>query len=439
MNINKPMTLREIKISGLYGYIDKHIPFHHDINLLVGINGSGKTSILNIINWMLNPASLADLCVTQFRQISLKLTYKKINYELVCKKKDRQMTYQISREGAKTKSFCPLEIHLLASPESLATQPDHRKAVMERYRNLKPDEKELKSYTFLQEIPKAVILGLDRTVVRDARDQRQNIPSSAVEQVQEIANTNYSRYQSRMNGLNNQLRNQFMLSAFNVSYFKKACKPTPVELSQIQRWRERFGRYMSQSPGPGTAISRDLRVAAKLYFDKLENLLTQRHTQTSLVLLSTESQKLRRLITYLEKFENDSEEAYKPIKSYLLTLNDFFKDSSKRLLFKPDTYQICFQVLDKEEKPVGNLRNVELLSSGERQLLTLFTFIKFSTGGIYIIDEPELSLHPKWQDGFLGAIKNLMPADTQLILATHSPAIVGKNRQYCTTLLPYNG
>jgi predicted ATP-dependent endonuclease of OLD family len=229
-----------------------------------------------------------------------------------------------------------------------------------------------------------------------------------------------------------------MLSAFNVTHLKQSSKPLLVELSQIQKWRERFGKYLSQSPASNTAISPDIQKAAKLYFDKLEKLLVKKHDQADLVLISTESQKLRRLITYLEKFETESEESYKPIKSYLLTLNNFFKDSSKSLLFKPDTYQICFQVLDKRENVVGKLKNVELLSSGEKQLLTLFTFIKFSTGGIYIIDEPELSLHPKWQDGFLDAIKNLMPADTQLILATHSPSIVGKNRTYCTTLLPYN-
>jgi predicted ATP-dependent endonuclease of OLD family len=432
------MTLREINISGLYGYIDKKIEFHSDINLLVGINGSGKTSVLNIISWMLNPASLPQLCITQFRKISLKITYKSVSYELICQQTGKLMTYDVVRVGAKRKSFHPLEILLLPFPEGFTERPDFKKAALDRYSGMKPNKRELKTYTFLQQIPKPFILGLDRTVTRESKDPRQNIPMSAVEQIQEIANTNYSRYLSRINSLNNKLRNQFMLSAFNVTHLKQSSKPLLVELSQIQKWRERFGKYLSQSPASNTAISPDIQKAAKLYFDKLEKLLVKKHDQADLVLISTESQKLRRLITYLEKFETESEESYKPIKSYLLTLNNFFKDSSKSLLFKPDTYQICFQVLDKRENVVGKLKNVELLSSGEKQLLTLFTFIKFSTGGIYIIDEPELSLHPKWQDGFLDAIKNLMPADTQLILATHSPSIVGKNRTYCTTLLPYN-
>jgi len=435
--INSVMILREIKIIGLHGYIDKHINFHRDINLLVGINGSGKTSVLNIISWMLNPASLPHLCLTQFKEISIKLTFKAVNYELICKQKPKRMTYDVIREGAKSKSFYPLGIPLSVFPDSFAGRPDARRAALEHYTGLRPNEKELNTYTFLQQLPKPFILGLDRTVARDSKDPRQNTPATAIEHVQQIANLNYNRYQSRLNALNNKLRNQFMLSAFNVSHLKQA-KPLRVEITEIKKWRERFGKYIDQSPASNTVIYKELQSAAKIYFNKLENLLANKRSESVLVLLSTEYQKLRRLITHLEEFEKGSENAYKPITSYLTTLNAFFKDSSKRLSFKTDTNQICFQVLDKENKPLGNDRGVEVLSSGEQQLLTLFTYIKFSTGGIYIIDEPELSLHPKWQDGFLEAVKNLMPSDTQLILATHSPAIVGKNRGYCTTLLPYN-
>ena len=44
------MQINKLKITGLYGYIDKTIEFYDDMTLLVGINGSGKTSILNILN-----------------------------------------------------------------------------------------------------------------------------------------------------------------------------------------------------------------------------------------------------------------------------------------------------------------------------------------------------------------------------------------------------
>jgi len=348
------------------------------------------------------------------------------------------MKFDVLREGAKREAFHPLEILLVAPPASIVQQPEAQKKIKEHYHGMKPNELELKTYTFLQEMPKAVILGLDRTVARESRSPRQTQTSSAIEQIQEIANTNYSRYQSRMNVLNNHLRNQFMLSAFNVTHLKRTANALVVKSEQIEDWRERFGRYLSETETSKSTIKAELQHAAKSYFDRLKAIIVSKREGDELVLLSTEAQKLRQLIKHLEAFEKGAEEASQPIKSYLTTLNSFFKDSSKKLLFSPDTYQICFQILDKKNHSVGNPRGVDLLSSGEKQLLTLFTFIKFSKGGVYIIDEPELSLHPRWQDGFLEAIKALMPADTQLILATHSPAIVGKNRQYCIPLLPYN-
>jgi len=65
-------------------------------------------------------------------------------------------------------------------------------------------------------------------------------------------------------------------------------------------------------------------------------------------------------------------------------------------------------------------------------------YLAFQRGKIFVVDEPEISLHPRWQEEFLDGVKDLMRSDTQLIIATHSPAIVGKYVDYCTTLLPYN-
>lgn len=47
--------------------------------------------------------------------------------------------------------------------------------------------------------------------------------------------------------------------------------------------------------------------------------------------------------------------------------------------------------------------------------------------GIFIIDEPELSLHLLWQEKFVDEI--IKAKYLQIILATHSPAII-QNKQH---------
>ena len=69
------MNIKRIQIQKLYGYLNKDISFNDDISILVGINGSGKTSVLNILNWIITP-SLPNLCVTEFKFVKLWLSFK---------------------------------------------------------------------------------------------------------------------------------------------------------------------------------------------------------------------------------------------------------------------------------------------------------------------------------------------------------------------------
>ena len=77
--------------------------------------------------------------------------------------------------------------------------------------------------------------------------------------------------------------------------------------------------------------------------------------------------------------------------------------------------------------------DVTRLSSGEKKLIILFYTLLFestlpgknSSQTIFLIDEPETSLHIDWQQNL---IKNIMKIckdkDIQVIVATHSPDIV---------------
>lgn len=72
------------------------------------------------------------------------------------------------------------------------------------------------------------------------------------------------------------------------------------------------------------------------------------------------------------------------------------------------------------------------LSSGEQQIVFRGTYllrdIKKTLNGTVLIDEPEVSLHPRWQKEILAYYQNLFKVNgeqkSQIFIATHSPFII---------------
>ena len=78
------------------------------------------------------------------------------------------------------------------------------------------------------------------------------------------------------------------------------------------------------------------------------------------------------------------------------------------------------------------------LSSGEKQIIIFFAhlILKFDSAreSIFIIDEPEMSLHPYWQKIFVDKLVEVN-SNMQLIFATHSPEIIGRRRDRMVKLI----
>lgn len=136
---------------------------------------------------------------------------------------------------------------------------------------------------------------------------------------------------------------------------------------------------------------------------------------------------LQLLNEYIEKRDH----LRSPIEKFQSLVNDFLKQTGKELVVAKNG-QLSVHLIGKPET-----QSISALSSGERQLLVMLAHLSLNLNlagsGVFIVDEPELSLHIDWQERFVDAIQEANP-NVQIILATHSPAIILDRDDSCKTL-----
>ena len=136
------------------------------------------------------------------------------------------------------------------------------------------------------------------------------------------------------------------------------------------------------------------------------------------------------------------------IPSYIATRRNYLATIEEDLTMKEITNKVVneinsiFDILEldvklkgfsKDEKTMPVFENsageefdINDLSSGEKQLFLRTLSIKMlePKNSIILIDEPELSLHPKWQQRIIEVYKKI-GENNQIIIATYSPHILG--------------
>lgn len=125
--------------------------------------------------------------------------------------------------------------------------------------------------------------------------------------------------------------------------------------------------------------------------------------------------------------EKTPKQAYKHIQ---LILDEIFEDFNLRIRFGSidtswDNGKEEFHVYFKNE----NCDKILLsnLSTGEKELIMKALYLEISCpqNAIILIDEPEKSLHPRWQQQILQVYERIARKyDSQFIIATHSPHII---------------
>jgi len=119
-------------------------------------------------------------------------------------------------------------------------------------------------------------------------------------------------------------------------------------------------------------------------------------------------------------------------------INIIFKDLNISMEF--DTRNGKGDLFFRNKK--GEKISIDDLSTGEKTLISkiLYLYIKKIEDSIILIDEPELSLHPAWQNQVLKLYENFAKVNNcQIIIATHSPHIIGSAKNEWIRILTENG
>lgn len=452
------MQITELNIKKLYGYIDKKIHFHNDMNLLVGINGAGKTSVLNVLTWLLRP-SIKSLIITDFESLDLKFRFNDANYIISCRRDLKGLIYSI--ESGSGIQYEPLRISVPYSSKEVFNNEDYKKHLLNEYRFLRPEEHEKLTWEFVESLPTPTIIGLDRNLyveetreplyfTNKADDRFKSNPENRtpLDRVKQMVNMNYRRRKNSILRLTNQLKNSLMISAFEGNITQDSLHnidTSTLSIKDINKAELKLQEYFNNLERKTLSDAEHEKIT--LYFKNLKQVVVDYEKDKSdeiakIIYKLNRSQfsKVSDLLNQFEKFETQTHRVMMVIDEYLKAINFFLKDSAKEIVFKEETSEIGFNTLDKNGKVLVKNRDITSLSSGEQQILILFSYIAFNSKNkqIFIIDEPELSLHIKWQENFLEKLDSIRPLNTQIIIATHSPILASKRKEKAIVLLPYN-
>ena len=142
--------------------------------------------------------------------------------------------------------------------------------------------------------------------------------------------------------------------------------------------------------------------------------------------------KIKSIAELAKENEIIKENVRKPKEMFLEVINDFFfsSGSDKKIMINSEG-QVYFDTHSRKLKLTD-------LSSGEKQIIITFASLIFGlkgkNRGIFIVDEPEASLHLEWQSKFVTAILKTNK-NVQLIFATHSPELIGRYRDKAVKLV----
>ncbi|MHA4310649.1 AAA family ATPase [Bacillus cereus] len=445
------MKLKKIIINGLFER-NYNISFDEDITFLYGVNGCGKTTILNIISTIIS-GELLDLNNYNFEYLEL------IVSEFDLDSKEEKLIIKEIRD----KTFGAYQIEFknkraMVPKTSLRHEWDYDEMGMgeaiskrKEYVEMKEDyfNKYLSDLAYeIQDAFYQLYIPLTRKSVSIDKLQVRNINTST--KIARKSDTNsyldnsvkkavrvLRDYMMEVTQRENQNLEMLKEQILNLALSSTEIEIKNLNLDELSHLDSDFEDIPSISNLHIPMKQNLMALKEKLESNRRSFEIDQNNNMkinsaidfANFVSAMSQLKKFRQIAKAVNEANKRREEFLLPINQLINAINEFFIDGDKEISINPRGF------LKFKRKGSRKLKPITLMSSGEKQIIIFFVYVILGLAtekrkGIFIIDEPELSLHVEWQNKF---IPNLLKVagGTQLILATHSPEIIGNMREKC--------
>lgn len=408
-----------IEVTNLWGRRTFAIDFRPDVTILIGENGTGKTTLLNLLHSILT-ADLDALFAYQFDEAVLKL----VSFSSASKRTIRissteeGLTFRVANRTFEFTSIGP-------DPRGFWTPKARLRAIRAR-----KGLDELKG--LLQGLVPFVWLPVSRRLPiphdEDDRSRRHPTRRRHVDHLESV--------DARLEDLRRELREFRLRLESQVSRRHRDFEQKALRAILYSERLDSLNNLQRESPptqedqdqlihvfGEANLLDDEMRERIRAHFARAQEALARLAADEGgledLVIMPL-VQRTRSLVSWARDLRAQREEIFAPLKRYEALANEFL--APKRFAVDEGGDLHVTHVDGDEQHSVA----LGQLSSGEKQILILLTaaLLKSNAPIVYVADEPELSLHVTWQEKLLQSLVDLGGL-IQIIVATHSPDVVG--------------
>lgn len=443
-------SITRIILNGLFGQYSYDIGPLSRSPILYGENGIGKTNILKILFHLLSPAPNAyhrtELQKIEFQSIyvffsdgvtvdAVRETYgHEVGLITSVRKGDTVLgMWNWNGKGRAGSNKLRLEAgkRLSEISSSKEKRRELEKVLIQQMEN--ESDPAMSEHAFLQalenNVPPIYLLAADRTMKSDAlssppsRDWRvrpdlrsdqmiEAVRHGALEAALRTASDALSHlaFRATLSG------NRSVHSTYRDLFLRLAQRSGKVTSGHDRSIEQLSGSLRMLSDRYDLYVEYGL--TEKIFGDELSDVLRKITPENRASALDI----LEPYVQSLTEHSNSLEPLFRLIDNVVSTINDFLYDKEAKFVLGEG-----ISIVNRFGKQISP----EYLSSGEQQLLMLFCHIIMarSAPGIFIIDEPEISLNIKWQRKLVNALLHLdSERNLQFFLASHSMEILAKHR-----------